>query len=93
MLVIRLTGGGYILVEERRREEVLRRLKEQWAAISREGRSGSLRRAMALYARLFYWVNRQGRWVARYRLGADIVLPPKNLTAAELKSLLGGFRR
>lgn len=93
VLVLRLTGEGYILVEERRRDGVLRELRERWEIISREGKCGSIRRAMELYAQLFYWVDRQGKKVARYRRGADIVLPPRNLTAVELKSLLGGYRR
>jgi len=48
---------------------------------------------MELYSQLFEWLDRLGRKIQKYRGGADAVLPPRDLNAGELKSLLGDYKR
>ena len=93
MLVLLLTGEGYILVENEKRERVLQELIETWDHIFEEARWGAIERALELYSKLFEWVDKLGKKVQRYRHGADIVLPPRDLDADELKSLLGRYER
>ncbi len=88
MLVLRVAGEGYILVEAQHREQVLKDIQELWDVIFEEARWGSINQAMKLYARLFKRVDQAGRKVEKYSYGADVVLPPRDLTAGELKDLL-----
>ncbi len=93
MLVLRVAGEGYIFVEEKRREQVLKDVQESWDSIFKEVRLGSIDKAMRLYTRLFERVDRAGRKVEKYIFGADVVLPPRDLTAGELQDLLGKSER
>lgn len=93
VLVLRVTGEGYILIDEAQRETVQQELMEQWDLIFEEARWGAIDHAMVLYSKLFEWVDKLGKRVRRYRRGADIVLPPRDLDADELKSLLGHYER
>ena len=93
MLVLRVAGEGYILIEEKRREQVLKDIQELWDIIFEEARRGSIDQAMKLYTRLFERVDRAGRKVEKYIFGADVVLPPRDLTAGELQDLLGKSER
>lgn len=93
MLVLRITNGRYILIEEEYRETVLKELMERWDIIFEEARWGSIDQAMELYADLFEWLDQLGRRVSQYAHRADVVLPPRDLDVDELKSLLGRYRR
>jgi len=93
LLVFRVTGEGYILIDEAQRENVMQELMEQWDLIFEEARWGAIDHAMVLYSKLFEWVDKLGKRVRRYRHGADIVLPPRDLDIDELKSLLGPYER
>ncbi len=93
VLIIRITGEGYILVDEKQREDVLEELNERWDLIFEEARWGSINHAMELYMEMFAWVDQQGKKVRYYPQNAELVLPPRNLEADELQSLLGHYRR
>lgn len=93
MLVLRVAGEGYILIEEQSREQVLTDIQELWDTIFEEARWGSIDQALKLYTRLFERVDQAGRKVEKYSYGAEIVLPPRDLTAGELQDLLGKSER
>jgi hypothetical protein len=93
LLVLRVTGEGYIVVGNDARETVLEKLMDKWDRIFEEARWGAIERAMELYSQLFEWLDQLGRKVSKYRGGADVVLPPRDLDADELRSLLGRYRR
>jgi hypothetical protein len=92
-LVLRITGEGYIIVGSDARDMVLDELMEKWNRIYEEARWGAIERARQLYSKLFEWLDRVGRKVPKYLGGADVVLPPRDLDADELKSLLGHDER
>ena len=92
-LVLRVTGEGYIIIGSGARDVVLDELMRKWNRIFEEARWGAIECAMELYSRLFEWLDQLGRKVPKYRGGADVVLPPKDLKADELKSLLGNHKR
>jgi len=92
-LVLRITGEGYIIVGRDARDMVLDELTEKWDRIFEEARWGSIECAMQLYSRLFEWLDRLGKKVPRYLGGAHVVLPPRDLDADELESLLGYHKR
>ncbi|MFX1473959.1 MAG: hypothetical protein ACFFCO_00570 [Promethearchaeota archaeon] len=91
--MLRVAGEGYILVEEQSREQVLKEIEELWDVIFEEARWGSIDQAMKLYAKLFERVDQVGRKVEQYSYGAEIVLPPRDLTVDELQDLLGKSER
>jgi hypothetical protein len=93
VLVIRITGEGYILVDETQREYVLEELNERWDLIFEEARWGSIDHAMELYAEMFTWIDQQGKKVRYFPQNAEFVLPPRNLELDELQSLLGHYKR
>jgi hypothetical protein len=93
LLVLRVTGEGYIIVGNDVREAVLEKLMDKWDRIFEEARWGTIERALELYFQLFEWIDQLGRKVPKYRGGADVVLPPRDLDADELKNLLGDSRR
>jgi hypothetical protein len=92
-LVLRVTGEGYIIVGSDARDMVLDELMRKWNRIFEEARWGAIERAMKLYSQLFEWLDQLGRKMPKYRGGADVVLPPRDLKADELKSLLGHYKR
>lgn len=75
------------------RDMVLEQLTEKWDRIFEEVRWGTIECAMELYSKLFEWLDQLGTKVPKYRGGADVVLPPRDLDADELKSLLGYYKR
>jgi len=92
-LVLRVAGEGYIIVGSDARDMVLDELMRRWNRILEEAHWGAIECAMALYSQLFDWLDQLGRKVPKYRGGADIVLPPRDLKADEVKSLLGHYKR
>jgi hypothetical protein len=93
VLVLRIAGEGYIIIEEQHREQFLKEIEELWDVIFEEARWGSIDQAVKLYTRLFERVDQAGRKVKKYSYGADVVLPPRDLTADELQDLLGKSER
>jgi hypothetical protein len=65
----------------------------KWNQIVEEVQRGSMERAMKFYLRLFEWLDRLGKRVPKYHGGADLVLPPRDLKADELQSLLEHYKR
>ena len=93
VLVLRVAGEGYVLVDEERREQVLNRIRELWDTIFEEARWGSMDQAMRLYTKLIDLVDGAGRKVEKFKLGAEVVIPPRDLAADELQDLLGTCKR
>ena len=93
VFVLRITNEGYILIDEARREEILQELVERWDHLFEEARWGSIERAMEMYDQLFEWLDTLGKRVRQYDHHAHAVLPPRDLEADELKSLLGRYKR
>lgn len=93
MLVLRVTGEGYVLVETQHSEQLLNDIQELWDTIFEEACWGSIEHALILYRQLFKLIDKTGRMVEKYSYGADVVLPPRNLTARELQDLLGKSKR
>lgn len=75
------------------REVVWEQLMEKWDQIFEEARWGTIECAMELYSKLFKWLDQLGKKVSKYHGGADVVLPPRDLDADELKGLLAHYKR
>ncbi len=93
MLVIRITNGGYLLIDDPNQDEILEELVERWDHIFEEARWGSIEQAMKMYNQMYEWIDQFGKKVYHCPYRADAVLPPRDLETDELKYLLSRERR
>ncbi len=91
--MVRITNEGYRLIDEPNQEAILQELTDRWDHIFEEARWGSIDQAMEMYAQMFEWVDQYGKKVSQCSYRADVVLPPRDIEADELKYLLGRDKR